>query len=439
MSEPTIVCPNCKTEIKLTESLAAPLIESTRRDYEKRLSQKDADTVKREAEIRTREEAIAKAREQLDEQVADRVRLERIRIAAEEAQKAKLALQSDLEQKAKEVTDLQEVIKQREVKLAEAQKAQADLLRKQRELDDAKRELELTVEKRVQDGLAVTREQAKKEAEEGLKLKVLEKEQTITSMQKQIEELKRKAEQGSQQLQGEVQELELETVLRAKFPRDTIEPVPKGEHGGDALQHVVGPSGQPCGTIIWESKRTKNWSDGWLAKLREDQRAAKAEIAVIVSQSLPKDIETFGVVDNVWITHPKTVLPLAHTLRHTLIEVASARQASEGQQTKTEMIYQYLTGPRFRHRVEAIVEAFSTMQEDLDKEKKAITKQWAKREEQIDRVMQATAGMYGDLQGIAGKTIQEIEGLELHLIDEPLMEKSQLAKTPVREVSDDHQ
>lgn len=243
-------------------------------------------------------------------------------------------------------------------------------------------------------------------------------------MQKQIEELKRKAEQGSQQLQGEVQELELEALLRAKFPRDTIEPVPKGEHGGDALQHVVGSSGQVCGTIIWESKRTKNWSDGWLTKLREDQRAAKAEIAVIVSQSLPKEIETFGVMENVWVTHPKTVLPLAVTLRHTLIEVASARQASEGQQTKTEMVYQYLTGPRFRHRVEAIVEAFSSMQEDLDKEKKAIVKQWAKREEQIDRVMQATAGMYGDLQGIAGKTIQKIEGLELRSLNPPITDES---------------
>jgi hypothetical protein len=399
------------------------LLESSRRDYEKRLAQKDADTVKREAEIRTREEAIAKAREQLDEQVAERVRLERIRIAAEEAQKAKLALQSDLDQKAKDVTDLQEVIKQREVKLVEAQKVQADLLRKQRELDDAKRELELTVEKRVQEGLAVTREQAKKEADEGLKLKVLEKEQTITSMQKQIEELKRKAEQGSQQLQGEVQELELEALLRAKFPRDTIEPVPKGEHGGDALQRVVGPSAQACGTIICESKRTKNWSDGWLVKLREDQRAAKAEIAVIVSQSLSKDVETFGVVEGVWVTHPRAIFPLAVTLRHTLTKVASARQASEGQQTKTEMIYQYLTGPRFRHRVEAIVEAFSTMQEDLDKEKKAIVKQWAKREEQIDRVMQATAGMYGDLQGIAGKTIQEIEGLELRALNAPSVDK----------------
>ncbi len=416
MSEPTIICPSCKTEIKLTESLAAPLIESTRREYEKRLVQKDADMVKRDAVLREREEALSKSQQALDDQVAEKLKLERGKIAIEEGKKAKLAVQNDLDQKAKEVTDLNDILRQRDAKLAEAQKVQADLLRKQRELDDAKRELDLTVETRIQEGLAVTREQAKKEAEEGLKLKVLEREQTIVSMQKQIEELKRKAEQGSQQLQGEVQELELEALLRAKFPRDTIEPIAKGEHGGDVLQRVVGPNGQPCGTIIWESKRTKNWSDGWLAKLREDQRAAKAEIAVIVSQSLPKEVETFGVVEGVWVTHPKTVPPLALTLRHTLIEVGCARQASEGQQTKTEMIYQYLTGPRFRHRVEAIVEAFSTMQEDLDKEKKAIIKQWAKREEQIDRVMQATAGMYGDLQGIAGKTIQEIEGLELPLL-----------------------
>ena len=419
MADPTIICPSCKTEIKLTESLAAPLIESTRREYETRLAQKEADVVKRDAALREREEALSKAQQTIDDQVNEKVRSERAKIAADEAKKAKLALQNDLDHKAKEVAELQDVIKQREAKLAEAQQAQADLLRKQRELDDAKRELELTVEKRVQEGLTATREQARKEAEDGLRLKVLEKEQTIASMQKQIEELKRKAEQGSQQLQGEVQELELEALLREKFPWDTIEPVPKGEHGGDALQRVVGPHGQRCGTIIWESKRTKNWSDGWLAKLREDQRAAKSEIAVIVSQSLPKDVETFGLVEHVWVTHTKTVLPLALALRQTLIEVASARQASEGQQTKTEMIYQYLTGPRFRHRVEAIVEAFSTMKDDLDKEKKAITKQWAKREEQIDRVMQATAGMYGDLQGIAGKTIQEIEGLEFPALGPP--------------------
>ncbi len=207
MSEPTIICPNCKTEIKLTESLAAPLIESTRRDYEQRLALKDTDIAKKEETLREREAAVSKAMQAIDDQVAEKLLLERARIVAEESKKAKLALQTDIDQKTRELTELQDLLTQREVKLAEAQKAQADLIRQKRELDDAKRELELTVEKRVQDGLSVTREQAKKEAEEGLKLKVMEKEQTIASMQTQIEELKRRSEQGSQQLQGEVQEL----------------------------------------------------------------------------------------------------------------------------------------------------------------------------------------------------------------------------------------
>lgn len=417
MTEPTIICPNCKAEIKLTESLAAPLIESTRKEFEKRLAQKDADVAKREASLREQEEALSRVKESIDEEVAEKLRLERSKIVADEARKAKLALTADLEQKDKALEELQGILVQREEKLAEAQKAQAELIRKQRELDDAKREMDLTIEKRIQEGLTATRDQARKEAEEELKLKVMEKEHTITAMQKQIEELKRKAEQGSQQLQGEVQELELEAVLSTKFPYDSIEPVPKGEHGGDILQRVNGHLGQRCGTILWESKRTKNWSDGWLAKLREDQRAAKAEIAIIVSQALPKDVETFEHIDGVWVTHPKAAIPVAVALRHSLVEVAMARSASEGQQTKMEMVYQYLTGPRFRHRVQAIVEAFSSMQEDLDKEKKAIMKQWAKREEQIERVMQATVGMYGDLQGIAGKSLQEIEGLEMKAIE----------------------
>jgi len=422
MTEPTIICPNCKTEIKLTESLAAPLIESTRLNYEQRLAQKDADFAKREASLHEREEALSKERESINDQIAEKLRQERISIAAEEAKKAKQALAIDIDQKTKEIADLQEVLKQRDTKLAAAQNAQAELIKKQRELDDAKRELELTVQKRIQEGLAATRQEAKKEAEDELNLKVKEKDQTIASMQQKIEELKRRAEQGSQQLQGEVQELELEDLLRAKFPFDAIEPVPKGEYGGDVVQRVVGAGGQPSGTILWECKRTKNWSDGWLVKLREDQRTAKAEIAVLVSQILPKGVETFEMVEGVWVTHPRAVLPVAAILRQSLLEIAMARQASEGRQTKTEMIYQYLTGPRFRQRVEAIVEAFSTMQEDLDKERKAIMKQWAKREEQIERVMGATVGMYGDLQGIAGKSLQEIEGLELRALNAPTVE-----------------
>ena len=412
MAEPTVFCPQCKSEIKLTESLAAPLLESVRRDYEQRLSRKDAEISKREKLLNERAESIEKAKQNLDQEIEQKLRSERARIGAEEAQKAKLAMGTDLEQKTKEISNLQQILQEQNKKLGEAQQAQAELLRKRRELDDAKRELDLTVEKRIQAGLVAERDKAKKEAEEELKLKVMEKDQTITAMQRQIEELKRRAEQGSQQLQGEVQELQLESLLRAKFPRDTIQPVAKGDFGGDVLQRVIGPLNQLCGTILWESKRTKNWSDGWLPKLRDDQRAAKADIAVILSHALPKEVETFGFLDGVWIAEPKVALPVALSLRQSLIEISAARQATQGQQTKMEMVYSYLTGSRFRQRVQALVEAFSSMKEDLDREKKTITRQWAKREEQIDRVMQATVGMYGDLQGIAGKTLQEIEGLE---------------------------
>jgi hypothetical protein len=414
MAEPIIMCPSCRTEIRLTESLAAPLIAATRAQFELQLSQKDAQILQREQAVRDQQRG-------LEQQVADRVeeqlKGERTRLIAQEARKARLVTAAELEAKSRELAEAQEILKTQELKLSEAQNAQAELLRKQRKLDEMQRELELNVERRVSDGLAEARALARREAEEGLKLKVMEKDQTIASMQQKIEELKQRAEQGSQQLQGEVQELELESLLRLKFPFDLVEPVPKGEYGGDALQTVISNGGSSCGAILWECKRTRNWSDGWLAKLREDQRCAKAEFAVLVSRALPKEIETFDVVDGIWVAHPRAALPVATVLRHLLLQLRAVRQVSEGQQTKTEMVYQYLTGPRFRQRVEAIVEAFTTMHEDLDRERKAIMKQWAKREEQIERVMGATVGLYGDLQGIVGKSLQEIESLELRALE----------------------
>lgn len=420
MAEPIIHCPNCNTEIRLTESLAAPLIAATRRQFENKIAEKDREISEREGALLQRESLLNKSQRDLERRIAEQVEtqlaVERSKIAATESKKATLAVAVELEAKAREVADLQDAIKTRDDKLADAHKAQVELLKKRRELEDAKLEFDLTVEQRVQAGLTDARSQAKREAEEALKLKVMEKDQTIASMQQKIEELKQKAEQGSQQLQGEVQELELENLLRSRFPYDSIDPVPKGEFGGDALQRVVSSTGQPGGIILWESKRTRHWSDGWLPKLREDQRAAGADVSVIVSQVLPKEIETFDVIDGVWVTHPRAVLPVAAVLRQTLLQVAVARQVSNGQQTKAELVYRYLTGSKFRQRVEAIVEAFSSMREDLDKERKAIQKQWAKRQEQIEHVIAATVGMHGDLQGIAGSSMQEIEGLELQAL-----------------------
>jgi hypothetical protein len=413
MNDPIIVCPTCKTEIKLTESLAMPLIESTRKEYEKKIEKIQSEVSTREKEIEHERQELDKLKEGIEDQVLQRLSAERDRISKEEARKARLAVSSDLERRSGEITELQDLLKQSNDKLAVAQSAQAELIRKKRELDDAKREMDLTIEKRVQDSVETIRFQARKNADEEYKLKVMERDQTISSMQKQIEELKQKAEQGSQQLQGEVQELELEAILTARFPRDVIEPVPKGVHGGDILHSVIAASGQNCGLILWETKRTKNWADTWLAKLRDDQRAAKAELAVLVSKTVPKEIDGFDIREGVCVVQPRYAIPLAVLLRQSLTDVASARRAREGQQTKMELLYDYLTGPHFRQRVQAIVEKFGEMQEDLDRERRVMTKQWAKRQEQIHGVVEATAGMYGDLQGIAGKSLHEVAGLDL--------------------------
>ena len=419
MQEPTILCPKCKSEIKLTESLAAPLVESTRQEYERRIAQQNLAIAEREQKLKSEKDALAKQKEEIEKVVAQRIQSERATIAADESRKAKLALSDDLNKSKRDLEELQTILKDRNEKLVRAQKVEEEALRKQRAIEDERREMNLTIEKRIQEGAAEIHVKAQKAAEERLGLKVAEKELLIASLQTRIDELGRKIDQGSQQAQGEVLELQLESLLRTRFSHDIFEPVPKGEHGGDLLQRVVLPTGAACGTILWECKRTKNWSDSWLPKLREDQRSAKADVAVIVSSVLPKTLETFDCIDNVWITHPRSLIPVAYALRETIVQVNCARQTSEGQQTKMELMYQYLTGPKFKLRVQAIVEAFTTMHEDLLREKKAITKQWAKREEQIANVITATVGMYGELQGIAGKSLAEIDGLGLNMLSEP--------------------
>jgi len=419
VTEPKIVCTECGTEIKLTESLAAPLVAEARRRFEQQLAAREAEFGHREAELRHAQHEIAREREAIDEQVAARLRAERARIAEEEADRARQAVADELGSRDRELEELREIIAMNQEKIGVAQAAHAETLRKARELDEAQRELDLTVEKKVQQELAAVRQKAKSEADEILRAKLAEREAQIGGMQRQIEDLRRKAAQGSQQLQGEAQEIELESMLRARFPGDVIEPVPKGEFGGDVLHRVLGPAGQTCGTILFEAKRTKNWTDGWLAKLRGDQRAAGADVAMIVSSALPQNVQTFDFVENVWVVAPRFAIPLAIAIRQSLVEVATTRVAQESQRSRAEQVYQYLTGLRFRHRVEGIVERFSEMQADLDRERKAMTKMWAKREEQLRGVLNATAGLYGDLQGIAGHAVPEIESLNLLAIEAP--------------------
>jgi hypothetical protein len=365
-AEPTITCPKCQSEIRLTDSLAAPLLAEVRKS-----------------------------------------------VAGEEARKARALVDDELAARTREIAELREIAAVRTEKLAAAQKAHAEVLKKERALEDRERELNLTVERRVQDEVVAAREQARREVDERMQLKLSEKDLTLDAMRRQLEEMKRRMEQGSQQAQGEVLELELEALLATRFPCDTIVPVPKGEFGGDVVQRVCSPAGHACGSILWESKRTKNWSDLWLPKLKQDQREAKAEVAILVSTALPRGLEGFEFRDSVWVVHPRFALALASVLRSSLVELAAQRVAGQGLATKSEQLYAYVTGPRFRQRVAAVVEAFMAMQDDLQAEKRSTQRQWSKRQAQIDRVLLATSGMWGDVEGMTGRSLPEIEGLAL--------------------------
>jgi hypothetical protein len=412
MTEPRIVCPKCNASIKLTESLAAPLIAKTRKRIEQQLAGKEREFAQRDVNLRNSEKAVTRARQAIDTEIAKKLRIERTAIAESEAVKAQLAFGSEIEQRDRLLTELQHTLNANNVKLAKAQQAHADIIRKTRELDDAKREVDLSVQKKVQESLAAVRDQAKAEAEDSLGAKVSEREAQITGMQRQIEELRRKADPGSQQLQGEALEFELETSLRERFSGDIIAAVPNGEFGGDIIHRVRNEVGRVCGTMLWEAKSTKAWNSKWPEKLRKDQRSANAEIGLIVSNVLPAGLETFDRIDKVWVTKKRFAIPLAIALRQSLIEVSNSRQAEEGQRSKMEMVYQYLTGPQFRQRIDVMVEKFTDMQSDLSRERKAMARIWAKREEQLKSVLDSSAGLYGDLQGIAGGALPEIEGLD---------------------------
>jgi hypothetical protein len=307
--------------------------------------------------------------------------------------------------------------KDRKLKAAEANELQ--LRKEKRHLETAKKNLDLEVARKIDAERERIREEVASESAERHRLKDAEKDLKLRDALKMNEELNRKLQQGSQQIQGEVLELELEDVLRDCCRLDEILPVPKGVSGADVLQKVTTRSGVCCGLIIWEAKHTKNWSDGWISKLKEDQQRARADIAVLVTDVLPKEVEYFGKKDNVWITIPKYVPNLVATLRVILEEVAQTKRAVASKNETVEALFNYLTGPDFANRVEAIMRGFIGMKEELDEEKRVTSRRWAKREKQLELVLGNTSGMYGDLQGLIGTSLKPIAALEAADSDHP--------------------
>lgn len=284
-----------------------------------------------------------------------------------------------------------------------------DELRALRRKDE---ERELAMKKKLFEEEQKIRSEAVKKVEEEHRLKDLEKDKKLSDALKQVEELKSKIEQGSMQTQGEVLELELEERLRAEFPGDIVSEVKKGQRGADILHTVVDKLSRKCGTILWESKNAK-WSEGWISKLKEDQRQAKTDLAVLVSVDLPKNIETYAYINGVWVTSAKHYIALALSLRFTLISLYHEKQNAEGKDEKMKVLYEYLTGPEFRHRVEGIIEAFSNLQAEQEREKRWYSAKWAREEKELRKVIDHTHGMYGDLQGVIGKSLPQIKTLEL--------------------------
>ena len=337
----------------------------------------------------------------------------------ERLQKALLDQRAETEKKVNEEFALKlkaqaEELAEKKLKINQMQKQEIEIMRREAKLKEEQESLELKLEKQMLEKQSEIEEKARIKQQAEFDLKEAELIKKMDDQKKLIEEMKRKAEQGSMQLQGEIQELVIEEQLRQQFPFDMIEEVPKGIRGADSVQTVINSTQKECGKIVFESKRTKDFSEKWIEKLKDDQRIVKAEIAVLISAVLPKSINGFGLKDGVWICDFQNFVPLVQVLRQMLIKVQSTKQAEENKGDKMEMMYSFVTSEAFSSRIHAIVEGFSNMKSELDQEKRAMNRIWSRREKQIDKVIENTVSLHGSIEGIAGKSFPDLEILSLN-------------------------
>ncbi|MFZ0964384.1 MAG: DUF2130 domain-containing protein [Terriglobia bacterium] len=377
-----------------------------REEFESANQKKESEIMRRQEEIAEKAKEVERARDEVEVEVANRLHVRQEEVERE--------IRTKLDSKySVELQDLKAQNQEKAVRLVKAQEAELELRKQRRQLEDAKQAFELEMNRKLDEERERIREDAANAVTEDYRIKELEREKLIEELKKQMEELKRKAEQGSEERQGEAMEIELENVLKSNFPLDEIEPVLRGRKGADILQRIRNGAAQHCGTIIWESKRTKNWNEGWVDKLRDDQREAKADIAALLTTTLPQGVDNFGYYNGVWVTNHACLAGLATALRISLIHIAENNIAASGKTQKMEVLYNYFSGPIFRQKIEGIVEPFKAMQDDLDAEKRAMGRIWAKREKQIERVINNAVTMYGDVQGIIGASLPEIKSLDL--------------------------
>ena len=372
MAEQAISCPSCGRKIPLTRALRAEIEESIRQRFDETLRERERE---------------------LGEKYEHRLEEDLQRAEKDAARKAEKKVAQDL-------AALRDQVKDQTKELEEARRHELSMRKRERELERKHQNLELEVARQLGTERARLVTETQERLTEEHRLKDAEKERQLADMRRQIEDLKRKAEQGSQQAQGEAGEEELETLLRSNFPSDEITAIGQGIRGADVHQVVIDSRNRKSGSILWECKNARNWSDGWLAKLKQDQRSLHADLAVLVSAVLPKGCTRFALIDGVLVTDFASAPCLAAILRTNLFQLAQARNAAMHKEERLELLHRYLSGVEFRQRVEAVVEAFTAMRHDLDQERRAAERQWARRSRQIDAVTLNVSGMYGDLQGL---------------------------------------
>ncbi|MFH1601633.1 MAG: DUF2130 domain-containing protein [Candidatus Shapirobacteria bacterium] len=386
-----IKCPHCNKLFEPTDAYKHELEERLLREAQLK-HQKEVEQLKLE------KEEISKSKKE---------EIENVKIQA--AEKAKKEAQEGV---AKELKDKESQISELKKRAEQAEEQELKIRKEKRDLEGAKRKFELEKQRQLDEERDKIRENALKEAQEKHELKDKEKAEQLRAALKANEELRRKLQQGSQQTQGEALELELEEILKREFPLDNITEVKKGQRGADVTQEVIDKRGRNCGTILWELKNAR-WQNTWINKLKEDQRQAKAHLAILVVAEPPENIKTYVYNKGIWITTRKMIVPLALTLRFNLVNLYHKQQASIGKNQKMETLYQYITSVEFSHRIEAILETFGEFQEGIEKEKRLSQIKWAKQEKQLRKMIDHTAGMYGDLQGVVGKSLPEITTLQL--------------------------
>ena len=395
-----IKCPDCGAKFAVTDAVESGLRDAIKEEYRVEAADLRKRVEAERQQLESKQSELDSARRDIDAEVSRRMESGKKRIE----ESARAVADTEIEAIKKEMQEQSD-------RLAEAQKNEIELRRQQRSLEQERAEFNLKFTREMDAERSKIVEETSRKVSDEYASKQLDWERQKADLIKQADELKRKADQGSQQAQGENLEIEIEAILHEAFPLDEVNPVAKGVKGGDILQVIKTKTGERAGAILWEIKKTKSWSDSWPQKLKDDQRDAKADLSIIVTAAMPKGVERLGQYDGVWVSEYKSMIGAALALRQAILEVAQARKSQAGRKTKAEDTYDYLNGPEFRGRIQALVETFVAMKEDLDAERRTFDKVWAKREKQLVRVVGSMAGMYGDLQGLIGSSLPEIPAL----------------------------